>query len=150
MIINEISVNIGRPVGEVFSYLSDLQNGKQWQTGVIDVQRLTPGAPAAGSRYVIVRKFMGRKLESNVEISVFEPNHKMVIRSTTDPIPFEQTVILEPVSGGTRVSTTIDLHPSGWMGMAEGMITSIFKREAETALGDLKDLMEQGMFEMIR
>jgi carbon monoxide dehydrogenase subunit G len=142
MVTSEYSVVINRRLEEVFNYLSDLQNGKQWQTGVVDVQRLSPGAPGAGSRYVVVRKFLGRKMESNVEISVFEPNRKMVLKSTSGPMPFEQTILFQPAGEGTRVSSVIDLQGTGVMGMAEPMIAGSVKREVIAAFGDLKDLME--------
>ena len=142
MVTSEFSVVINRPVEVVFNYLSDLQNGKQWQTGVLDVQRLSAGAPGPGSRYVVVRKFLGRKMESNVEISVFEPNRKMVLKSTSGPMPFEQTIVFQPGEGRTKVSTVINLQVSGMLGMAEPMIAGSVKREVTAAFGDLKDLME--------
>ena len=44
MIKNEMSIIFQRPVQEVFDFMSDFQNGPQWQTGLLGVGRITEGA----------------------------------------------------------------------------------------------------------
>ena len=69
MVKNELSIMINRPIEEVFDYVSNLQYGPQWQTGLVEVRQITQGAPAAGSQFASARKFLGRKLEAVVEIT---------------------------------------------------------------------------------
>jgi uncharacterized membrane protein len=142
MVKNEMSIIINRPIEEVFAYVSNLQNGPQWQTGLFEVRRITQGSLGIGSQFASVRKFLGRKLEANVEIVAYEPNRKIVIKSPSGSVPFEQSFLFEPVADGTRLATLIELHTSGFMGLAEPMIAGSLKREMEAAFGDLKDLLE--------
>lgn len=142
MITNEKVITINRPVEEVFAYVVDLQNGPEWQSGLLEVRQVTQGSPGVGSQYVAVRKVMGRKLEGVVEIVAYEPNKKAVIKSDSGTVPFEESYLFEPTTEGTRITTVTKLHTSGFMGLAGPMIAGTLKREMDTAYGDLKDLLE--------
>ena len=142
MVKNELSIIIQRPIEEVFAYVSDLQNGPQWQTGLFEVRRITNGSLGVGSQFASVRKFLGRKLEGVVELVAYEPNSKMVIKSPSGSVPFEQSFRFEPTAEGTKLSTAIELHTSGLMGLAEPLIAGSLNREMASAFGDLKDLLE--------
>ena len=142
MVKNEMSIIIKRPVEEVFSFVSDLQNGPQWQTGLFEVRLITKDPIGIGSQFAAVRKFLGRKLEANVEIVTFEPNHKLVFKGPSGSVPFEESFIFEAVADGTKVTDQIELHTSGFMGLAEPLIAGSLKREVVNNLGDLKVLLE--------
>jgi uncharacterized membrane protein len=142
LVKNELSTLINRPIEDVFTYVSDLQNGPQWQTGLFEVRRLSQGSLGIGTQFASVRKFMGKKLEGVVELVVYEPNCKIVIKAPSGSVPFEQTFLFEPTTEGTKLSTVIQLYTSGFMGLAEPMIAASLKREMETAFGDLKNLLE--------
>jgi uncharacterized membrane protein len=143
MVKNEMSIMIYRPIEEVFSFVSNLQNGPQWQTGLLEVRQLTQGSLGVGSQFSSTRKFLGRKLEAVVELVAYEPNSKVSIKSDSGSVPFEESFLFEPTTEGTRVTTVIQLHTSGLMGLAEPMITGGLKRDMESDFGNLKDLLEQ-------
>ncbi len=142
MVTNEKIITINRPVEEVFAYVIDLQNGPEWQSGLLEVRQVTQGSPGVGSQFVSVRKFLGRKLEAVIEIVAYEPNRKAAIKSDSGSVPFEESYLFEPTTEGTRITTITHLHTSGFMGLAEPMIAGSLKREMDTAYGDLKDLLE--------
>ena len=142
MVKNETSIIIHRPIEEVFAYVSDLQNGPQWQSGLLEVRHTTPGPLAIGAQFTSVRKFLGRKMEASIEIVTYEPNRKFAMKSTSGPTPFEQSFLFESTAEGTRLTTLLQLHPGGLMGLAEPLIAASVKREMEAAFGDLKDLLE--------
>ena len=138
-----LSINIRRPVDEVFAYVSNLQNGPQWQTGLLEVRPVASGRLGVGSEFTSVRKFLGKKIEAVVEIAAYEPNSKMTIKSPSASSPFEEWYLFEPTNEGTRLSTGIELHTSGLTGLAEPLIASSLKRAMESDFDDLKDLLEQ-------
>jgi len=142
MVKNELSIMINRPIQEVFDYVSNLQYGPQWQTGLVEVRQITQGAPAAGSQFASARKFLGRKLEAVIEITAFEPNRKIVVKSPSGSVPFEESFLFEPAAGSTQLTTHITLQTSGFMGLAEPLIAGSLKREMESDFGNLKSLLE--------
>jgi uncharacterized membrane protein len=142
MVKNEKIITINRPVEEVFAYVSDLQNGPQWQNGLLEVRRTTKGPLGIGTQYTSVRKFMGRKLESGIEFVTYEPNKKIAFKSISGTSPFEQSFIFESTAEGTRLTTRLELQTSGLMGLAEPLIASGVRREMDANFGDLKDMLE--------
>jgi uncharacterized membrane protein len=148
MVKHELSIIIQRPVSEVFAFVSDLTNGPQWQTGLVESRNQTKGLLGVGTKFASVRKFLGRKIEGLVEITEYEPNSKFVIKSASGMAPFEETYLFEPTSNGTKLSTVFKLHTSGLMGLAEPMIVGGLKREMDADFGDLKDILESRMPEI--
>jgi len=142
MVTNENTITINRPVEEVFAYVSDLQNGPQWQNGLLEVRRTSQGPLGIGTQYTSVRKFMGRKLESGIEFVTYEPNKKIAFKSISGTSPFEQSFIFESTVEGTRLTTRLELQTGGLMGLAEPLIASGVKREMVANFGDLKDMLE--------
>ena len=67
------SVEIERPVREVFAFVADQTNAPQWQTGLHEVRRLTDGPIGVGSEHEFVRTFAGRRFSSRNRFVAFEP-----------------------------------------------------------------------------
>ncbi len=73
MIDQETTVEIARPVGEVFDFVADQTNAPQWQAGLHEVRRLTEGPVGVGTEHEFVRTFAGRRVASRNRFVVFEP-----------------------------------------------------------------------------
>ena len=69
MINIECSVVINRPIEEVFSFMSNLENNPQWVSGVLETKLTSPGPMAAGSTGTDMRQFLGRRIESTWEVT---------------------------------------------------------------------------------
>jgi uncharacterized membrane protein len=74
----EYSVVINRPVETVFAYVANLENLKQWQSGLIESRPITPGKTGVGSKVPVVRQLLGQKLEGVAEVVAFEPDRVVV------------------------------------------------------------------------
>ena len=142
MIKNEKSIIIQRPIEEVFAFVSDLQNATQWQSGVLEVRRVTEGPLGIGTQFAFVRKFMGRKMEAISEFVAYEPNSKVVFKNNSGPMDFENSYLFEATDEDTRLTSILEMQPKGFISLAEPLIDAGLKREMETAFGDLKDLLE--------
>ena len=142
MIKNEKSIIIQRPIEEVFAFVSDLQNATQWQSGVLEVRRVTEGPLGIGTQFAFVRKFMGRKMEAISEFVAYEPNSKVVFKNNSGPMDFENSYLFEATDECTRLTSILEMQPKGFISLAEPLIDAGLKREMETAFGDLKDLLE--------
>jgi uncharacterized membrane protein len=148
MITNEKSITIYQPIVEVFDYISDLQNGPEWQSGLVEVQRITAGPLGVGTRFSSVRKFMSLKLEAEIEFTTYEPNKEIDFKSISGSSPFVQTFLFEPVSDGTKVTSRLELQTGGLMGLAEPLIASSVKREIDADLHHMKCILETRVTEV--
>ncbi len=142
MVTNEKIITINRPINEVFAYVSNMENGPKWQPELSEVRRITKGPVKIGSQFSSARKIMGQELVTTIEFVAYGPNSKYTIKSITGPLPFEQTTLFESTAEGTKLTTKIELHPSGDMAQAEPMLRESLKQEMETDFDGLKKLLE--------
>ena len=138
----EQSVTINRPIEEVFAFASDLDNQARWRSG-LEVAELTSDGPfGVGATYREVDRFLGRKMERSMEVTEFEPNAKCSFKSTSGPVAFSATILFEAHEGGTRVSMAADAELGGFFRVAETMVVRMGRRQMESDMANLKDLLE--------
>ena len=138
----EQSVTIDRPLEEVFAFVSDPGNGKQWRSGLEEAELTSEGPLGVGSTFREVERFLGRKMERTSEITEFEPNSKCSFKSTSGPIAFHATISFEAQEDGTRVSMVADAEVGGFFRIAEPIVARMGRRQMETDMANLKDLLE--------
>ena len=140
----EESVFIHRAPDDVFRFVSDPTNSARWQTTVLQSRQTTPGPMAVGTRATEVRRFLGRRLESEWEVVEYEPPRTSAVRGVSGPIPFTGRFTVEPADGGTRFTFGVELDAHGFFKLAEPIFSQITRREIASNLGHLKDLLEAG------
>ncbi len=142
MIDVEDNVVIDRPIGEVFAYVSDLTNAPEWQTGLLEVHRITADPLGKGAQFTFVRKFLGRTLEATNEFIRYEANEIVTFVTTSGPVSVEATYGFQPEANGTRVTCRIQMKPEGFSRLAEPLIAASVRREMGAEFSYLKDLLE--------
>jgi uncharacterized membrane protein len=132
---------INRPIEEVFVVLSNLENNLKWDSGFLEVKRTSQGPIGVGTTWQAVRKGLGQRIETEVEITEYEPNRKCTQKGKS-PFPVEVQWLFDSVEGGTRVNGRIEAVPGGFFKLAEPLVASVGRRQIEADLSNLKDLME--------
>lgn len=137
------SIEIDRPVHEVFSFIANMSNNPLWQKGQVSCVWTTPMPIRVGSTYLQHALVMGRSVESSFEVVEFELNRRIRVKSTSGPIPVEvtRTVDASP-TGGTTVTATVIGQPSGLMSTFGGPIARVVARSIRQDYARLKRAME--------
>jgi uncharacterized membrane protein len=138
------SITIDRPVDEVFDFTHDLSNNALWQTTLVELEPLFEGPLQVGSQWREVRKFIGKRIETVLELTEYHPNARSAVRMVSGPVPLNGTYEYEAVNGGTRFTVTGELDAHGFFKLAEPVFARITGRELEANLGHLEDLLEAG------
>lgn len=141
MISVEKSIMINKPVADVFDFVTREENTTRWQGGVVATKDEGP-SNQVGSRYTEVRKFMGREMNTTLELTAFEPNARWAAKVVKGPVPYEATSLFEAVEEGTRLTTRVEGEPTGFFKVAEGMVRSQLEKSLEEDLQRLKALLE--------
>ncbi len=138
----EESIEIGRPVEEVFSYVANPHNLPQWSGLAIEVKD-APEQLEEGDTFTTVGKFLGRRFETPFELVSYEPNRHHTHRARGGPIPNQDWIYTyEEVPGGTRLTRAAEGEPGGYFKLADPLIERALKRQVKTDLETLKDLLE--------
>ena len=115
----EVSVVIKRSVEDVFAFVENPENDPIWRQSVIEAEvetegdaredptDLSLGGEGVGATGREVYKLGGIQVESTWEITEYDPNHKVVYRSTSGPVEYEGVWTYESVDGGTKVMFAI-------------------------------------------
>jgi uncharacterized protein YndB with AHSA1/START domain len=139
------SIDIERPPGEVFAYVSDLERHREWQQSVLRTTVETPGPTAAGTRAVETRTVGGREHEIPYEVAEHEPPHRLVIRATAGSIRPHVVVSVDGLDDDRRSRVTISLELEG-RGLGR-LLEPVARQQAQAQLpidqGRLKTLMER-------
>ena len=128
----DLEVTIGRPVGEVFAYVTDVRNVPEWQESAVSVEWIEEGR-----RFRERRQFMGRTAELELEVIALEADSRFDVRTVKAPVELEIHHGFEAVDGGTRVA----VHGTAALGGALRFAAGMAKRQAERQFrGDFERL----------
>lgn len=142
MIKVEASIVIQKPVAEVFSYSNDPANNTKWQEGLVESKITSPGPVGVGTQITDVRKFLGRDMDSKLEVTAYEPNKRISLKTVSGPIKFEITQHYEPAGAGTKLTMIGEGEPGGLFKLAEGAVKKQFETQLQGDLDRLKKVME--------
>ena len=137
----EESIEINRPVEDVFAYVSDVNHLPQWAGTTIEVKDAPEGPLHDGATFTDVGKFLGWRIETPLEPTVEAP-HRLMYRSTGGLVPHDWTYTFEPLGHGTRMTLAVEGEPGGFFRLAGPFFERAFKRQLTTDIQRLKDLLE--------
>jgi uncharacterized protein YndB with AHSA1/START domain len=140
MIRIEFTIDIDRPPPEVFAYLTDAESLPEWQSGAVEARWQGEKAPGAHIREV--RKFLGRRMESELEVTEYEPDRRFALKVLSGPVPFSVQHTLEPNDSGTRLTFVGEGEPGGFFKLAEPIVGRTAERQFKGDFETLKDVLE--------
>lgn len=139
----EGSIEINRPLHEVFNYVSDVCNYPKWMSHALEVRTDTPRPPRQSGRFVLVLKSVGRRFEIPYERTSYESDRCHTDQAQGGPIPDHQWhSAFEEVPGGTRVTRTVDVQSGGLLKLLEPLQKRAARRQLRKDLQTLKDVLE--------
>ena len=142
MIKVEHSVIIERPVPEVFAFVTDPANNVKWQDGLVESRMASSGPMEAGAQVIDVRKFLGRDMESKLEVTVFEPNKRFLQKVVSGPFQFEIIQTFDPSVHGTKLTVLAHGEPGGFFKLASGMVQKQLESQIKGDAERLKKVLE--------
>ena len=138
----EGSVDILRPVEEVFAYLSEPTNSLQWETGVVVMELTTEGPLALGSKGRRVEKQMGTD-EGAWEITKYVPNESLAMTFESQRFTGVGGYELEAIDGGTRLNYRFNGKPKKILfKILIPLMMPMFRRQIKKDHAKLKGILE--------
>jgi carbon monoxide dehydrogenase subunit G len=138
----ELTIEIARPPQDVFELLSDIERLTEWQTSAVEAH--TDGPLAEGSRVREKRRLLGRELDTELEVVVYERPSKLTLRSLGGPVKFTVDHELVAQAGGTRLRFVAEAQPGGLLRLTEPVLARTAEQEFRRDFDRLKELLESG------
>ena len=133
---------IGRPVDEVFAVIQDVAKTPVWTPGLSEARIISDGALEPGSALLYQGTFLGRAYESPAVCTALTENKQFATKSTSGPFHIEIDTTLEPVDGGTQVTSFYRGESRGFFEVAEPILVRLTRKHFETAAENLRALLE--------
>ena len=142
MVKVEASVDIDRPIEEVFAYVADPTKAPEWSSIALECTPEGGGPIGVGSRIRTVGKFLGRRLESTLEVTEYDPPRKLAMRAVSGPVHTDIERRLESIGQGTRYHSALTGESDGLFKLADPIVAVLMRRTVETDHQTLKALLE--------
>ena len=137
------SVELNRPLHEVFDYVSNVGNYPNWMAHALEVRTDTPSPPRQGDRFVVAIKSVGRRFEIPYERIAYESDRRCTDQAVGGPIPDHRwDSVFQEVPGGTRFTRTVEVESSGLLKLLEPLQKRSAERQLRKDLQTLKGVVE--------
>lgn len=99
---------IHKPINEVFSFITNVENQDQWVDGSSDTKITSEGKIKKGSTFKGKYRYSGKTHDIKYGVVNFSPPTSFGVKSTEGPFPFEGLLNLKDINGQTEIANTID------------------------------------------
>ena len=139
----EHSLVIHRPVADVFAFVADPDNLPQWQSGLLEVERLS-GDGGVGSRHREVRSLLGRRIEQVLEVTALTQDQRLDFAVVEGPVHLSVAHTFERAGDSTRITVVGQGDAGTLFSLAGPLIARAVKKQSQSDFARLRTVLEAG------
>ncbi len=138
-----VSEIIHRPIEEVFSYLSNLENATNLLPFVTDMEKLSNGPVGHGSRFLETRLVRRRSIQAEIHITEFARPTSFTSKSVSNGVEILYHYTFSAIEEGTQVEMEAEVKTGGFLSfLTKKQLVKIIKNEDGGQLQKLKEVLE--------
>ena len=134
------TIEVSRPLKEVFAYVSEFSRIEEWDPGVARGHKLTDGLPGVGSRYKID---MNAGFSLDYEIIEFEPKARMLMTVNSRIFTAREEILFAETEDGTSVRYIAKFDFPKALAPANRVYPGAMDRVGKSAMAGLKLALEE-------
>jgi hypothetical protein len=138
------SINIKRPVDEVFDVVADQTNEPLYNPLMTDSRRLGDRPIGVGTRFLATVLTRGKPQQVEIKVMGFERPTWISSRSAMGRSTVSGRVRFDPVGSGTRLSWDWDVQVGTGARVLGPLVSVIGRRQERAIWGGLKHFLEDG------
>jgi len=136
------TLEVARPLDEVFAFVGDFANTKDWDPGIADARRITDGPIGVGTRYAVDVVFSGRRLPMTYEVTAWDPPNRVVLKGEGSRVAAVDEIRFEATPAGTRIHYSADLRLKGFLKLAEPFMGKRLDQTGKDAMAGMRRALE--------
>ena len=148
MIRIELTAEIACPPENVFAALTDLEHLPDWQSSAVSSK--AEGPLALGAQIREQRRMMGREIDNELEVTVYDPPRRFALEGRSGPVPLSIDHELVEDNGQTVVHVRAQAEPGALFKLAGPMIKRTAEQELRADFQRLKGQLEDGGYRVGR
>lgn len=131
----ERTITIQKPVGEVFAFVANHDNDKQWRPGVVEMRK-SSGEGVGARWYQRVKGPGGREIPADIEVTQLDRNRVLAFRAVEGPVRPEGRYELADEGGATRLTFSLNAELKGLKKLMSPMV----QKQMDAEVGNLEKL----------
>lgn len=131
------TVEVAKPLAEVFAYLADFENTTHWDPGTIETKRVS-GDGGVGSVYRNRSQFNGRETQLEYTVKDYVQDQRIVLQGVNATVTAVDTMEFRATATGTEVTYTADFTFKGIARIAVPFLGGAFRRLGDEAAAGLR------------
>ncbi|MCB2222729.1 MAG: SRPBCC family protein [Actinobacteria bacterium] len=135
------TLEIERPIDDVFAYLGDLRHVPAWNWAVTSTRKVSEGPIGVGTEFLQTRSTPAPATET-LRLTAFEPPHTIAIEGALGPFAARLRYRLEQAGALTRVVNDVELTSPGMLRLAAPILARRIQGSVAENLRVLKALLE--------
>lgn len=138
----EQSIIINAAINDIFEYLLEVENRKDYVPALEEVVLLDPLPIRLGSRYIEVANIAGRRLETTYQVIAFEKNKLLSAKTLKSVFPIQADLFLLERNGACELKINLTFKLKGVFKLASGVVSGIVGQQARGILEKVKFNLE--------
>jgi len=137
------TLEVARPVEDVFAFIGDFANTAQWDPGVASATQSAPGAIGVGTTFDLRVLFNGKELPMTYRVTAWEPPLRVELRGEgARSTAVDDIRCIASPQGGTTISYSADLRLRGVFRILEPLFKKKFTKTADDAMAGMQTALE--------
>lgn len=142
MIQVEESIVVARPRAQVFPVAAHPENMPLWNPAVRE--SMLVGQLRRGAKVIQLVEVLGRRFETEFEVTEYEPGRRVAYTSSGGPLTVEGAMEFRDDRGRTHVRWIVEGDARGLIRMAESVLLGMGRPEMRACLENLRHYVEEG------
>jgi len=145
MIRIDFRVTIRRPSTEVFAFLTNADNYRNWQEGIVRMELLDDPPWRKGTRMKTVHAFLfWKNLEDFSELTRVQAGSGFSTRGSSGGSTYQENFSIENCEGGARLDYFAEIMPAGIFKLLRPLTAWAFRGQMRRSFAKLKHILETG------
>ena len=136
------TVVVGKPLDEVFAYLSDFTTTTEWDPGTVTTV-LDRGDGGIGTTYLNTSVFLGRKTRLTYVVRELVPGERIRLQGENDTVIATDTMSFRKVATGTEVTYAAEFTFKGGARFVAPLFKPALEKLGQQAETGLREALNQ-------
>ena len=129
------------PPGEVFTYLADFSNTRNWDPGISAARRLDDGPLGVGNRVELDAGFFGQTITLIYETTEFDAPRRFVVRGESSSVVSVDEISVAASGDGSLITYDAVLTLKGPLKIFDPVLGLAFGKVADKAIAGLQSAL---------
>jgi len=137
------TVEVARPIDEVFAYTSNFGNAAQWDPGVAESRKASHGPIGVGTAFKLRVRFGPRSIPMTYVVREYDPPRRVLLEGKGDSVHALDDIGFAATPRGTRITYTADISLLGVFGVVEPLLKGALDRVGKNAVRGLQSALSE-------